>query len=412
MFPVVQLRQVVEANAATTNPTRNPDTPFIYVDVAAVDNESKTITGAREVLGADAPSRARKRIKKGDILVSTVRPNLNAVAVVPPELDGQIASTGFAVLRPTEKVLSQYLFYFVRSRAFVQGLTGLVTGAMYPAVTDRQVLDQLLPLPEISEQRRIVDLLSRAEGIVRLRREAQKKAAEIIPALFVDMFGDPATNPKGWLVARLGDIADVVSGITKGRKLNGKATKPVPYLRVANVQAGYLDLTETKEIEATPAEIEDLRLLAGDIVLTEGGDYDKLGRGAQWRGEIEPCIHQNHVFRVRLRPEAVEPDYFEAYLQTQAATRYFLSVAKRTTNLASINMTQLRDLPVTLPPIEPQRSFVERVVQVRSIQLQVRAAGVAAQSTFDALLARVFSQKQAATKDPDIQPMQQRTAVA
>jgi type I restriction enzyme S subunit len=202
-----------------------------------------------------------------------------------------------------------------------------------------------------------------------------------------------------------------VSGITKGRSLNGKATKSVPYLRVANVQAGYLDLTEMKEIEATPTEIKGLTLLAGDIVLTEGGDYDKLGRGAQWRGEVTPCIHQNHVFRVRLHPDLAEPDYFEAYLQTHAATRYFLSVAKRTTNLASINMTQLRNLPVMLPSVEFQRAFVEQVSRVRSIQLQSSAASLTAQTTFNALLGRVFSQAPSETQEPVAQTRRQRAAI-
>lgn len=255
------------------------------------------------------------------------------------------------------------------------------------------------PLRSLEEQRRIVDLLSRAEGIVRLRREAQKKAAEIIPALFLDMFGDPAANPKGFATARLAEIADVVSGITKGRKLNGKTTRSVPYLRVANVQAGFLNLSEIKEIDASESEIESLALQPGDILLTEGGDFDKLGRGAQWRGELSTCIHQNHVFGVRLKAGVAEPDYFEAFLQTVAAKNYFLSVAKRTTNLASINMTQLKNLPVVLPPIDAQRQFSNRVMFAHSI-IGLQATGLAkAQATFTVILGRVFSEDRALDRE-------------
>jgi type I restriction enzyme, S subunit len=125
--------------------------------------------------------------------------------------------------------------------------------------------------------------------------------------------------------------------------------------------------------------------------LTEGGDHDKLGRGALWRGEVQPCIHQNHVFRVRLNWEIVEPEVFESYLQTSAARSYFLSVAKRTTNLASINMTQLRSLSVPVAPREVQRAFVDRVIQVRSIETQQAAATVKARATFEALLGRMFA---------------------
>src|SRR5574337_347280 len=119
----VKISQVVEFPTGTRNPQRTPDEQFVYVDVAAVDNAEKKITGARYLSGAEAPSRARKVILTGDILVSTVRPNLNAVAVVPPEMNNQVASTGFCVLRPNAFVLPEYLFYFVRSRTFINGLT-------------------------------------------------------------------------------------------------------------------------------------------------------------------------------------------------------------------------------------------------------------------------------------------------
>lgn len=160
--PFVKLREVVVGKTGTKNPAMAPDVEFTYVDVAGVDNLAKRISEPRVLLGANAPSRARKLIRAGDVIVSTIRPNLNAVAQVPNSLDGQVASTGFCVLRPTDKVLPAYLFYFVCSSSFVASLCGLVAGALYPAVTDNQVLDQLIPLPPIAEQQRIVDFLSRA----------------------------------------------------------------------------------------------------------------------------------------------------------------------------------------------------------------------------------------------------------
>ena len=370
------------------------DAEVSFVPMAAVSELFGTI--------ADRQVRCLAEVKKGytsflenDVLFAKITPCMeNGKAAIARGLVGGVGfgSTEFHVLRPHDLVIPEWIHYFVRREAFRQeakrNFTGTAGQQRVPTVFMERAL---IPVPNLDEQRRIVDLLTRAEGIVRLRREAQKKAAEIIPALFLDMFGDGATNPKRWPVERLGDIANVVSGITKGRKLNGKQTRSVPYLRVANVQAGFLDLGEVKKIEATDAEIEALKLQSGDVVLTEGGDYDKLGRGAQWRGEIEPCIHQNHIFRVRLRRDVAAPDYFEAYLQTAAATRYFLSVAKRTTNLASINMTQLRNLPVMLPTVASQRVFVQRAEQIRSIRLQERTATLAAEATFSALLAKVFA---------------------
>jgi type I restriction enzyme, S subunit len=125
-------------------------------------------------------------------------------------------------------------------------------------------------------------------------------------------------------------VADIGSGLTKGRKLNGQETIATPYLRVANVQDGYLDLAEIKTIEATAADLEKCALRAGDLLMTEGGDADKLGRCAIWRDEVDGCLHQNHIFRVRVGPHLL-PDYTAAFIQSDAGKSYFLRVAKRTT---------------------------------------------------------------------------------
>ena len=386
----VQLREVVLGKTGTTNPLTTPNVEFTYVDVASVDNVSKGISSPKILVGADAPSRARKAIKSGDVLVSTIRPNLNAVALVPDSLDGQVASTGFCVLRPTDKVLSEYLYYFVRSPVFIDSLCGLVAGAMYPAVTDGQVLDQLIQLPSIAEQRRIVDLLSRAEGIVRLRREAQQKAAELVPAIFLEMFGDPSRNLKGFLVKPLSEVAEVISGVAKGRKLDAIEAIAVPYMRVANVKDGYLDLSEVKTIAIKQSELQKLRIEVGDLLMTEGGDPDKLGRAALWAGQVEVCVHQNHVFKVRSDRSKILPEYLRALAGSPYGKAYFLRVAKKTTGIASINKTQLSAFPVIAPTLREQAAFIERVSRVEAIQMQQSASIKVAESVFDSLLSQMF----------------------
>ena len=289
---------------------------------------------------------------------------------------------------PRVGLLEPDFLYFL---FLAKNLSDFASASNPPSIRKSDVENWAIEVPSISAQRRIVDLLSHADGIVRLRREAEKKAAELIPALFLDMFGDPATNPKGWAVHRLGDIAEVVSGVTKGRKFGDKQTVEVPYLRVANVQAGHIDLTEIKTIEVLPREVEQLALRRGDLVLTEGGDFDKLGRGALWEHDVINCVHQNHVFRVRLTQSVALPEFFVIYLQASKARDYFLRCAKRTTNLASINMTQLRALPVVLPSMDVQREFVEHFNATRSIQSQQSAGTTKAQAAFNALLARCFA---------------------
>lgn len=192
-------------------------------------------------------------------------------------------------------------------------------------------------------------------------------------------------------MAQLGDVAEVVSGVAKGRKLSGRPTRDVPYMRVANVQAGHLNLSEMKTTPATESEIAELNLFRGDILLTEGGDHDKLGRGALLDVDIGECIHQNHVFRVRAHQTLLLPEYFAAFLQTEVARYYFLKSAKKTTNLASINMTQLRALPVVLPPVDLQYQFAEHMAHIKVLTEELGRGALLARHAFESLLTRVFS---------------------
>ncbi len=171
----------------------------------------------------------------------------------------------------------------------------------------------------------------------------------------------PYELPEGWVWTTLGAIADLKGGIAKGtRRRRDEPVRSVPYLRVANVQRGYLDLDEVKSIDATEREIAELRLEAGDVLFNEGGDRDKLGRGWVWRGELPECIHQNHVFRARLLLKELEPKFFSWY-GNSTGRNYLTRAGKQTTNLASISRAKLGAMPVPLPPLAEQRRIVAEV---------------------------------------------------
>ena len=173
--------------------------------------------------------------------------------------------------------------------------------------------------------------------------------------------------PTGWCWTTVDATADVKGGITKGQnRAAGTVLLEVPYLRVANVQRGYLDLTEMKTIAATADEITELRLESGDVLFNEGGDRDKLGRGWVWKGEIETCIHQNHVFRARLITDTLRPKFLSIY-GNSSGQRYFFDEGKHTTNLASINMTKLKRLPVPLPPLAEQDRIIDELERLLSV---------------------------------------------
>jgi type I restriction enzyme, S subunit len=150
----------------------------------------------------------------------------------------------------------------------------------------------------------------------------------------------------------------VQTGIAKGRKFADKHILNLPYLRVANVQDGYLDLSEIKYIELRESELERYKLHLDDVVVTEGGDFDKLGRGFLWKGQIPDCVHQNHIFAVRVNQKLLIPEYFAYLIQSNYGKAYFLSVAHRTTNLASINSTKLKSFPAIIPSLKEQKDMV------------------------------------------------------
>jgi type I restriction enzyme S subunit len=174
--------------------------------------------------------------------------------------------------------------------------------------------------------------------------------------------------------AKLGEVADIVSGITLGRPLRGQATRRVPYLRVANVKDRWLDLSDVYEIEATEAEIEKCRLQYGDILLTEGGDADKLGRGMYWEEQLPLCLHQNHIFRVRLPNDAFCPEYAAFQFGSPYGKAYFAAHAKQTTGIATINRRVLGNFPLIRPSLGDQRRIAARLREQLAEASQAQAA--------------------------------------
>ena len=209
--PLRAIGEHVDPVSSWTPDRDDPDGVFTYVDLSAVDQDAKVVSGARELACAEAPSRARQLIRAGDVLVSTVRPNLNGVALVPPELDGATASTGFCVLRPRVNQLdTRFLYQWVKSPRFVSDMVRKATGASYPAVSDRIVCESKLPFPPLPEQRRIAEILDKADALRAKRRAALAQLDTLTQSIFLDMFGDPATNPKGWRDVEIGDVANEV----------------------------------------------------------------------------------------------------------------------------------------------------------------------------------------------------------
>ena len=269
-------------------------------------------------------------------------------------------------LYPHKSIDQRYLGYFLAQ-------------VDYEALQDRQVKGNTLNrdkinriqvlLPPHEEQLSIADVLDTLRHSIDLQDQlltmAQTLKCATMRMLFTRGLRGEAQKeteigpvPESWKVVPLEDCAVVQTGAAKGRKFGDAEVVQVPYLRVANVQDGYLDLSEMKTITIRKSELNRYRVQPGDVLMTEGGDFDKLGRGFIWRGQLELCVHQNHVFAVRTDRKRLLPDFFAYEAQSDYGKAYFLKVAHKTTNLASINSTKLKAFPVLIPALDEQREIV------------------------------------------------------
>ena len=284
---------------------------------------------------------------------------------------------------------TRYVYHALSSQ--VPNLISMGVGGAQPNINQGIIKGLAIPLPPLPEQCRIAAILDQADVLRAKRREALAQLDSLTQSIFIEMFGDPVANSKHWPdTTTLGEVANIASGVTKGRNLTGKATRTIPYLAVANVQDKSLNLSAIKEIEATENEIERYRLKWNDLLLTEGGDPDKLGRGTLWENELPECIHQNHIFRVRVTSEAVTPLFLNWLIGSQRGKKFFLRSAKQTTGIASINMTQLRSFPLLLPPIELQRDFEKLAAGVAEQHATLTASLNEIEALFASLQHRAF----------------------
>ncbi len=245
-------------------------------------------------------------------------------------------------------------------------------------------------VPPVAEQRRIADILDRADAIRRKRRAAIALTEELLRSTFRDMFGDPVTNPKEWRNLPLGDIAEVQGGLQVSRK---RAQHPleVPYLRVGNVYRGSLNLEEIKTMRITKRELERTLLQEGDILLVEGhGNIDEIGRAAVWDGSVGGCVHQNHLIRARVDKAKADPAYTAAFINSAGGQRQLQRFGKTTSGLNTISTRQVRSTRILVPPMSLQSGYAERTQAILRAQSRLEAAADEADTLFHALTQRAF----------------------
>jgi type I restriction enzyme S subunit len=213
----------------------------------------------------------------------------------------------------------------------------------------------------IRNRRRLIEVLNEQKQAIINRAVTQGRDPDVpLKPSGIDWLGD---IPKHWRAVRLKYVSRVQTGITLGKNYMGQKVEERPYIRVANVQTGRLDLRMVKTVAVPPSEIMGSELKPGDVLMTEGGDIDKLGRGCVWQGEIEGCLHQNHIFAVRPNQSRLLPDYLVALMGSRIGRIYFQLTAKQTTNLASTNSSTLGAFPLVLPEPNEQKRILDAIAK-------------------------------------------------
>ena len=300
----------------------------------------------------------KKIAEAGEILISVRAP------VGPTNIAAErcCIGRGLAAIRPDGKAALPEFVHWVLKHGERQ-LAAKATGSTFTAIGQKELRSFLVPLLPLDEQRRIVEILNRAERIEQLRRQAAERLREFVPALFVRMFGDPVKNPMCWPQSRIGDVCDVQGGLQVTRKRN---TYPLeaPYLRVANVLRDRLTLDDIKLIRLTETELLRTKLRQGDLLVVEGhGNAAEIGRVAVWGGQIRTCVHQNHLIRARPDGSQLEPKFAASYLNSSSGRQHLLRRAKTTSGLNTITTSDVSDCAILVPPIGLQRRFSAIVTQ-------------------------------------------------
>ncbi len=333
-------------------------------------------------LGAPAINETRNCISDGAAEKAGIVPSPKGSLLFSFKLSvGQVSIAGIplytneaiATFLPSDDYAVSWAFYAFPAFIPRNGAVNIYGAEL---LNQQRINDATLIVPSVDEQQTIADyldvetaridaLIREKDGLIALLGEARQSFASGLLS-GENLPGSPSGNdwvphlPQGWELRRLKHVAKVRSGIAKGKDTQGQDTVEMPYLRVANVQDGHLDLTEVSTIEVDAGDAVRYLLQPGDVLMNEGGDYDKLGRGALWSGEVMPCLHQNHVFAVRPFEPGMS-EWLASVTLTRYAKFYFMNNAKQSTNLASISQTNVKELPVLIPPPAVRAELLQRV---------------------------------------------------
>ena len=365
---------------------KDSDELIDYIDISSVDNETKKVTGYQTLLFEEAPSRARKTVKKGSILVSTVRPNLNAVAMLEEDTPNiSVASTGFCVLDSKENVDNRFILNFCKSKTFINAMVAQATGASYPAVSDKIVRAALVPDYTYEEQCNISEVLDKVSNVIEKRKAELCSLDDLIKARFVEMFGDPVSNPYGYDKVALSDLADIKIGpfgslLHKEDYIDGGH----PLLNPSHIVDGKVSPDDKLTIsDEKYEELSAYQLKTGDVVMGRRGE---MGRCAVVPEDGFLCGTGSMLIRTK---GEVTADYIQKIISFPSFKKTIEDMAVGQT-MPNLNVPIVSGFQIIKPPMEVQDRYYAFAEQVNKSKVAVQKALDETQILFDSLMQKYF----------------------
>jgi type I restriction enzyme S subunit len=361
------------------------------VDVGTIRTENLLRVDPQELPPGKDPY-----LKPWEIIVVRSGAYTGDSAIVPSALEGAVA--GYDMVATVTRASSHFVAYSLLSKYVLEDqIHQLTLRAAQPHLNAEELGSVILAMPPTRhEQERIAAYLDASCAAIDAAVAAKRRQLETLDSLRKTIITravtrgiedkaeiEPTGNvwmksiPRGWSLVCLKRIADIQTGLTLGKIYEGPLIER-PYLRVANVQDGHLDLEDISLIEVPAAVAARVELRAGDVLMTEGGDLDKLGRGYLWDGQIPNCLHQNHIFAVRCFPHKLRPMFLAYATASNHGRDYFEATGKRTTNLASTNSTKVGLFPIPVPPITEQERICD-FLAAKLAEIKRIASGIESQ---------------------------------
>jgi type I restriction enzyme S subunit len=356
-----------------------------YKWVSISDMKEEVISSTKEEITEEAIKAIRcRKIPKGTLLLS-FKLSVGKLAFAGTDLYTNEAIAALNVKDPTI-LHPKFLYYALKTIKFVGGNQAV----MGITLNSKSLAELKIPLPPLDDQIRIAAVLTRAEKLTAKRKESIKALDEFLKSTFLEMFGDPVKNEKGWKKNELGNVSHIQGGLQVTTK---RASNPIelPYLRVANVYRDLLDLREIKTIKVTEAEAARVCLEKGDILVVEGhGNPTEIGRSAVWDGSIQNCLHQNHLIRVRVNADYALPVFISYYINSASGRQQMFRAGKTTSGLNTISSKNVKETLVLLPPLPLQTQFAAIVEKVESLKFRYAQSLTELEKLYGSLSQRAF----------------------